>query len=733
MALCLKNGLTIHTLALVGRGIVNNNQLLAPALGVSFAISWFGLPSNAEAVAGWGRKKSFYKAKKKAKKYKKPLITLEDGFLRSLDSGIGSRYGASFVVDDVGIYFDVRYENRLEQLILDCIAHWNDDKQHCANRLIKKITDNKLSKYNASLFAPNLKKITNNDKPNLLIVDQVANDASIVGAGADERDFVRMVEIAKSQFQEHNIIIKTHPAGIGYFNKNFQNNHQDTLFFVSENCNPIALLEQVDVVFSVSSHLGFEGLLLNKQVYAFGVSWYCGFGLTNDEFVPKKLYEQVLTRRQSYYDTNPKMVNVAQLFYAAYIDYSVYADPASAGTNNIACDIGVVIDYLITNRNHALKLNGHVLSWNLSRWKKGFFEQFFSTPFNQLTIHTKSPYLGAMPTVIQTYLKNQKKPYQSKQYQHILAWGTVQQQQLKSTPSNHDHKIWCIEDGFVRSKGLGASLVAPLSLVCDGLGIYYNPKTPSDLEVLLATLTLDDEKMAQAKRLQNVLIHQNISKYNVGNALVGKENFPTDVTIRLVVGQVEDDASILNCLSPITQNGELLKTVRAEFPDDFIIYKPHPDVEAGLRVGKVDEETIKLADFVANEVSIGECLEACDVLHTISSQSGFEALLRGKQVVCYGLPFYAGFGLTMDVENNNPLYLKALERRARQQPLSLYELIYATLIAYPLYRLPNGYGLAQAWQVAEFLTQDMGEDFEKIVQWRTKILGHFYAIRRKKA
>lgn len=260
-----------------------------------------------------------------------------------------------------------------------------------------------------------------------------------------------------------------------------------------------------------------------------------------------------------------------------------------------------------------------------------------------------------------------------------------------------------MEDGFIRSRGLGAELLPPLSLVCDSLGIYYNPQAPSDLEVLLKTINLTDDQKAQSKQLQTLLIEQNISKYNVGNSLNIKEKIPKNKRIRLVVGQVEDDASILNCLSPITKNAELLAKVRADFPDDFIIYKPHPDVEAGLRIGKISQDGLVLADFVANEMSITDCLEVCDILHTISSQSGFEALIRGKGVVCYGLPFYAGFGLTDDYHNDNPLYLNALQRRKRTNPLSLDELIYATLIAYPLYSLPNGYGLAQAWQVVEFL------------------------------
>src|SRR4051812_4800189 len=42
-----------------------------------------------------------------------------------------------------------------------------------------------------------------------------------------------------------------------------------------------------------------------------------------------------------------------------------------------------------------------------------------------------------------------------------------------------------VEDGFLRSVGLGADLVSPLSWVFDDQGIYFDPRQPSALESLL--------------------------------------------------------------------------------------------------------------------------------------------------------------------------------------------------------------------------------------------------------
>ena len=64
-----------------------------------------------------------------------------------------------------------------------------------------------------------------------------------------------------------------------------------------------------------------------------------------------------------------------------------------------------------------------------------------------------------------------------------------------------------------------------------------------------------------------------------------------------------------------------------------------------------------------------------DALHVLTSLAGFEALLRGVEVHCWGLPFYAGWGLTQDQLD--------CPRRGRSLPLEA--LVHGTLIDYPRY------------------------------------------------
>jgi capsular polysaccharide export protein len=232
-----------------------------------------------------------------------------------------------------------------------------------------------------------------------------------------------------------------------------------------------------------------------------------------------------------------------------------------------------------------------------------------------------------------------------------------------------------VEDGFVRSRGLGAALVPPLSLVADGRGIYYDPGRESDLDRLIASPPPPGGE-ARAEALIAALIRAGLSKYNLGGAQPDLPDLPRGRRI-LVPGQVEDDASIRLGGGDIRSNFGLLAKVRAENPEAVIIYKPHPDVEAGLRAGALTEAEARThADLILTGTDPIALLEAVEEVWTMTSLLGFEALIRGKQVTCLGAPFYAGWGLTRDLGPAMP---------ARSAWPSLAAMVHACLIAYPRY------------------------------------------------
>ena len=238
-----------------------------------------------------------------------------------------------------------------------------------------------------------------------------------------------------------------------------------------------------------------------------------------------------------------------------------------------------------------------------------------------------------------------------------------------------------MEDGFVRSVGLGAKLIRPYSLVLDDLGIYYNANQPSRLEQILCNLTLNQLQRARTEKLILNIIEQNISKYNIAGDNDWPSDIPPNKKVILVVGQVADDASIAFGTTELCNtNEQLLIQVKKNNPSAYIIYKPHPDVTNGLRQGDIPLNITTLnANAVVTQTDMSLCIQACDELHTMTSLAGFEALLRHKRVFCYGQPFYSGWGLTTDLQPNS--------RRSKQ--LDLLTLTYGTLITYPVYAIEN--------------------------------------------
>lgn len=246
----------------------------------------------------------------------------------------------------------------------------------------------------------------------------------------------------------------------------------------------------------------------------------------------------------------------------------------------------------------------------------------------------------------------------------------------------------CVEDGFIRSNGLGCNFYYPYSLIFDKQGIYYDSTRPSDFEVIVnnSHLTYADQKsIDETKKLLRFIIDNDITKYEQGKnsekyeptawSPLLKQISPGQKII-LIPSQVPSDASLKYGGCGYTTE-KLVKEVRKSNPDAFIILKEHPDVLFGHRPGKLGPSPIReFVDYVCSDLtSILSLIDLADEIHTISSLAGFEALIRKKKVVCYGMPFYAGWGLTED---------KNVCPRRIAKP-TLEELVHCALIKYPTY------------------------------------------------
>jgi capsular polysaccharide export protein len=280
----------------------------------------------------------------------------------------------------------------------------------------------------------------------------------------------------------------------------------------------------------------------------------------------------------------------------------------------------------------------------------------------------------------------------------VVVWGMRDRADVRDLAARFGTPIWRMEDGFLRSVGLGSDFNVPASLVLDRSGIYFDPNGPSDLENLLQSQAFAAEELERASGLRATIVARALSKYNFAGR---REQLtrPAAQRVILVPGQVEDDASIRLGCRDIRDNLSLLREVRQNNPDAFVMFKPHPDLLAGNRAqGQVDLDRLRaLCDRLILDEPLPACLAIADEVHTMTSLVGFEALLRGLVVHTYGSPFYAGWGLTRDRHR--------VERRTRT--LALDELVAGVLIRYPLYMSRRRWQLTTPEEVIAELVEEL--------------------------
>jgi len=630
------------------RSIPHLETFLGTAVG-------FGLAAEGdkaiEAVAGWGLRDSAGRAIRYARQMQLPYLALEDGFLRSVGHG-RKEPPLSIVVDDLGIYYDASRPSRLEDLVAQELS---PSQRRRAGAVISLWREGRVSKFNnfREYSWAHVDGVAENGRY-VLVVDQTRGDASIRFGMADQASFQRMLRAALEENPDSTILLKIHPDVVsgrkrGHFNID-ELLHNPRIRVLAGEVHPVALVEHAEAIYTVTSQLGFEGVLWGKPVRTFGMPFYAGWGLTNDALpAPAR-------RRQC---------TLEQLVHAALIDYPRYVHPETGrGT-----EVEEIISYLALQRRMRERFAPSVHGLCFSLYKRRAISRFFSGSQLHFIRHRSAAPEGAT----------------------IAVWGKSEAVPGGSSSPGEAVEVVHLEDGFLRSVGLGADLIRPLSWVIDRRGIYYDASRASDLEHLLQSGSFDTRLCTRAARLRARIVAEGLTKYNVGKGpwqppAMGGSQEPgmggavSRSKIILVPGQVETDASIRHGATSIRTNLALLRAVRSANPDAYLVYKSHPDVVSGLRArGEGEEEAHGWCDEVVNDISMHELLGKVDEVHVLTSLTGFEALLRGKPVVTYGQPFYCGWGLTRDLA-----LTPGLSRR-RTRKLSLDELVAGALILYPTY------------------------------------------------
>lgn len=602
-------------------------------------------PEEKKIVAGWGYRPSGRRAQRVAKRSNKEFLLFEDAPVRSIKPGyFGALYGIT--TDATGAMFDASGAS-------DLIANLQGDILHDPNisETIELFKEVGISKYNWSLS----QDITDYT-PGVLLVDQTKGDAALEYGGVSESDFSRLFDDALKQHPKTPIYIKTHPDHTYRAKKSCFTEEQLThprVVILPADLSPADCFKFCHTVYVGTSLMGMEALLHQCEVITYGWNFYTGWGVTTD-------------RGRAPLPPRKTTHTVEELFQAAYIDYAHYYDPDLL----TPCSLNDILKHIARQKKQWARFSGTFVTLKANRWKRHLFSKYIKGPRTELLQLTEDQEIPSDST--------------------ILMWGAQDAPPLPDSCS-----ITRVEDGFIRSKGLGAKLTFPMSWVFDDIGIYFDARTPSKLENILNSEDFTEENRKEAKELRLFLCENRITKYNLR---ISKAILPAASTGKktiLVPGQVDSDASIKFGSPKLGNNRELLHEVRKQNPDAYIFYKPHPDLLSGARKDKPLWDGIEHdVDHLIKDGDIISWIEAVDEVHTLTSTVGFEALMHGKPVHTYGLPFYAGWGLTHD--------WLTCDRRSKNR--SLDELVYAALIEYPTYLNPKTGEFTSALKVAKLLS-----------------------------
>lgn len=607
-----------------------------------------------DLVIGWGHKKTAEKARVFAHKHALPYLALEDGFLRSLRLGVEGEQPLSLSFDRTGAYYDAGSASDLEAMLNN--TGWCTGtvlEEACAAIARFKFYD--LSKYNnaPSFTSADKVKLYNKAgvKPGqklILVVDQTEGDAGIALGNANAQSFQAMLSAALA-VPDAVVVVKTHPDVLSGKKRSCFGTLPPNVYVMSESFAPLSFVEAFDEVYVATSQMGFEALLMGKVVHTFGAPFYAGWGLTID-------HGDIPGRRKG-------RPTLEQMFAAAYLKLCRYVNPVTKSRIALA----EAIDIMAARRQANEENRRDYVAVGFRRWKWPHVKAFASSTGGTIQFEGEVEYGIDLA---------------AQEGKTVLIWAGKATDAVVARCRRRHVPLIRMEDGFLRSVGLGVDYHYPFSLVMDDCGIYFDPARPSRLTHILQNIQKHPDLprlLERSDKLIQLIVENGLSKYNTPSdpAVVEQlQALPRDRTIVLVPGQVDGDASVRRGGGMIQSNEKLLQAVRRANPSAFIIFKPHPDVVTGNREGTISEETVKTCtDLIVMSGSLNDFWPYVDEVHTLTSLSGFEALLRNKKVVTYGMPFYAGWGLTTDF---------AAEKRV-DTALTLREFVSCIIILYPKY------------------------------------------------
>lgn len=286
---------------------------------------------------------------------------------------------------------------------------------------------------------------------------------------------------------------------------------------------------------------------------------------------------------------------------------------------------------------------------------------------------------------------------QATQAQNHLLMGTIYADPANShigsiaTLEHYEpaHELLLGEQGFLASTHSWSEAfrtkdpqLGCLGYVYDDISYYFMADYPNRLiHRLNSDHALSRDETVRARGLIDRIVTNRVSKYN-SQPIVAPTMTRGYKKRVLVCDQTYGDASTV--FGKIDESGfeAMLLAALAENPDAEVLVKTHPDTswEKEKRIGYynhlADTARVKILRAPINPYMLFEQVEK---VYVGTSQIGLEALFAGKEVVCFGAPFYAGWGLTDDRQ----------EIPHRHRTRSLEEIFHIFYIWYTIYHVPG--------------------------------------------
>ena len=606
-----------------------------------------------------------------AEKNNIPIFRMEDGFIRSIGLGSNHVLPMSLVLDKSGtLFFDSRRKSDLESILLNYDFDNDVKLKERAVNIVDDMVNLGLTKYNNFDYGIDSSDLKAKVET-VLVIGQVEKDASILYGCDKPITNIELVKAAIADNPSSKIIFRPHPDLI-------MGNRKDggdikeirKLVEIQSPELPLAnALTNANKVYVITSLVGFEALLHDKDVTVLGKPFYSGWGLTNDkQRIPRR------NRKLSKYD----------LFSATYILYPDYFDVK----NNKKANVEEIIsslkiernqrDSLIDIENNKVKTPAFAFHVGM-KWRQAVREMLPEYDIEFVELHEKGE------SIRSNVKKNIELKINNSGNLVFLVWGYLGPKNVENYAKKIGVEVHRFEDGFIRSVGIGSSntldgsVNMPASITLDKKSIYYNCFKSSDIEVLLNSYDFDSDEqlIRRAQKAIDYIVDNKITKYNSTVSKTAEDVYGKKTKKRvLVLGQVETDASIKYGSKFQYTNNDLIKIASRENPSAEIIYKPHPAVLKGSK--EEISNPINMTHYcrvITDDISLPDALETIDHVYVITSGSGFEAVLRDIPVTCLGANFYSGWGITDD----------RLKVSRRRRNLSKVEVFAAFYILYTRY------------------------------------------------